>query len=109
MSKTLRDVGIVIGTVVLMLAGAFAAFSGALTVLMGLGTKTHNIYDYYAYTYPVPSILFMIGTTATGFIAPGVIVWYLRKHSWRISLRTLFIMMTVVALMSATYAYFVSL
>jgi hypothetical protein len=109
MLKPLRNVGVVVGTAALMLGGGLVAFFGALNALMGLGTKNHGIYDYYAYTYPLPSILFMIGTTATGFIAPGVIVWYLHKHSWRISLRTLFIMMTLAAVLVAIYVYFASL
>jgi hypothetical protein len=109
MWKQLRDVGLVLGTVALMAAGGFAMFSLALTIVMRLGTKNHGIYDYYGYTYPFLFVAFMLGTMALGFVAPGVIVWRLHKNSWRFSIRALFIIVTVVAVLVAIYAYASSL
>ena len=105
MWKQLRDVGLVLGTVALMAAGGFAMFYLSLTVAMGLGSKNHGIYDYYGYTYPFLFVAFMLGTMALGFVAPGVIVWRLHKNSWRFSIRAIFIVMTVVAVLVAIYGY----
>ncbi len=104
MGKLLKEVALFVGTIVLMLVGGFAMFSLALTIVMRLGSKYHDIYDYYGYTYPLSTGLFIIGTTAFGFVAPAVIVWRLHKSSWQVSLRALFITMTVAAVLVAIYA-----
>jgi hypothetical protein len=51
----------------------------------------------------------MLGTTAFGFAAPGVIVWRLHKNNWKFGLRALFVTMTVVAAFAAICAYTLSL
>jgi hypothetical protein len=105
MWKRLRDVGLVLGTVALMAAGGFAMFSLALSIAVRLGSKNHGIYDYYGYTYPYLFVAFMLGAMALGFVAPGVIVWRLHKNSWRFSIRALFIIISVVSVLVAAYAY----
>ena len=109
MSKPLMNVVVFVGAFTLMAAGGFAAFTWALTVLMRLGTKHHDIYDYYGYTHPLLSAMFVFGTVLAGFVAPGVIVWRLQKHSWRVSLRTLLVATTVAAIILATCACFATL
>ena len=108
MWKQLREVGLVLATVALMAAGGLLVISLALTMVMGLGSKNHGIYDYYGYTYPLLFIVFMLGTTAFGFAAPGVIVWRLHKNHWKFGLRALFVTMTVVAVFVAICAYTLS-
>jgi hypothetical protein len=67
-----------------------------LMLLMDLGTKHHNNYEHYGQT-PAVALIYLAG--ALGFLAPGVIVWYLRNRpiSWRFSLRALLLVMTVLA------------
>jgi hypothetical protein len=108
MWKTLKIVGAVLGTFALMLACGFAALGGAVTFLMRLGSKLHHgegagEYYFVAHQYVTP--VFICGIAALGFLAPGGIVWYLYKHSWRVSLRMLLVAVTVVAVILAIYFY----
>ncbi len=97
MWKKLRILGIFI----LMVICGVVAYAAAMTFLMGLGLKLHDNYEYYG-GYPALVIVYGCGTI--GFLAPAVIVWYLDKHSWQISLRTLFIATFVVAVIVGIYS-----
>src|SRR5688572_30544165 len=74
------------------------AYVMAMMLLMNLGTTHHDNYEYYGQTAAV-ALIFVAGVL--GFLAPGVVVWYLRsrQRSWQFSLRALLIAMTVAALL----------
>ncbi len=85
---------LVVGTFVLMVCSGAAAAVVAIRLLMSLGLKYHHNYEYYgqsATVLVIPVVAFV------AFLVPGLIVWRLHKTRWRISLRTLLIGMTVVA------------
>ena len=86
MSKFLKNAAMVVGTIGLMLVSGFLAFYWAISMLFGLGLKYHNAYEYYGYTYPVSSELFILAATAIGFAAPAPFVCWLGKNHWRFSL-----------------------
>ena len=101
MRKSLRIAVTVAGALALMVACGSLAFVAAITFFMNLGLKLHGNYEYYGGT---PALVFIFGFSVIGFLAPGGIIWYLHKHSWRISLRTLLIAMTIVAAILGSYA-----
>lgn len=102
MWKSWRNIVTVVGALALMVACGLAAYVGALTFLIQLGSKIHGNYEYYG-RYPSSGV-FIFASGAIGFVIPGVILWHLRNHNFRFSLRTLFIVLTVVAIITAIYA-----
>ena len=85
---------LVVGTIVLMVCSGAAAAVVATRLLMSLGLKYHDNYEYYgqsAALLVIPIVAFV------AFVVPGIIVWNLYRNQWRISLRTLLIGMTMVA------------
>jgi hypothetical protein len=77
-----------------MLASGAAAAVGTLSVLMSLGMKYHDNYEYYGQT---PAVLLIPIAAIVAFMLPGIIVWGLHQNQWRVSLRTLLIVITLVA------------
>ena len=85
---------LIVGTFVLMVCSGAAAAVVATRLLMSLGLKYHDNYEYYgqsAALLVIPLVAFV------AFVVPGMIVWRLHRTQWRISLRTLLIGMTMVA------------
>jgi hypothetical protein len=91
----------IFGTIALMVAGSVVAFGAAVTFLMNLGLKHHDNYEYYG---GFPGMLFILGCASIGFISPAILVWYLDRNSWRVSLRGFFIAMFVVAVVLGIYS-----
>lgn len=83
-----------IGTFVLMVCSGAAAAVVAIRVLMSLGLKYHDNYEYYGQS---ATVLVIPVAAFVAFVLPGLIVWRLHKSHWRISLRTLLVGMTMVA------------
>jgi hypothetical protein len=89
-----QKVFLVVGTFVLMVCSGAAAAAVAIRLLMSLGMKYHNNYEYYGQS---AAVLIIPVVALVAFVVPGLIVWRLHRAQWRISLRTLLIVMTVVA------------
>jgi hypothetical protein len=68
---------------------------------MNLGLKQHDNYEYYGGTF---GLVIVIVSGIIGFVAPGILVWYLNKSSWQVSLRTFLIAMFVVAVILGIYS-----
>jgi hypothetical protein len=85
---------LVVGTFILMVCSGAAAAVVATRVLMSLGLKYHDNYEYYGQS---AAVLLIPIAAFVAFVLPGLIVWRLHRTQWRISLRTLLIGMTVVA------------
>ena len=93
----MRKIFVIVGTLALMVFSGIVMYVTAIVILMELGTKFHGNYMYYG---SFPALILLYGLGAIGFLAPGVVVWYLHKRGppWRFSLRTLLIAMTVIAI-----------
>jgi hypothetical protein len=78
MSKILETLAIILGTLVLMVASGIVTLVVAIFFFAGLGLRLHDNYEYYG-KYP----LLFFGPAAIGFLAPGVVVWYLHKRGTR--------------------------
>jgi hypothetical protein len=85
---------LVAGTFILMVCSGAAAAVVAIRLLMSLGLKYHDNYEYYGQS--VARLLIPVAAFVA-FVIPGLIVWGLHRTQWRIRLRTLLIGMTVVA------------
>ena len=96
MSSTLRIIGIF---VLMLVCGAISAVV-AVSFLMNLGLKLHNNYEYYGGDTG-KAIVFAVG--AVGFLSPALLIRYLRKHSYQVSLRMLFAATMVVAVLLGIY------
>jgi hypothetical protein len=97
----MRTAAVIVGTVLLMIASGAAAAFGTARLLMMLGLKYHNNYEYYGLTgagYLVP----ILGLAC--FLLPGIIVWKSHDKHWRISLGTLLGVITLVALLFGVIA-----
>jgi hypothetical protein len=70
----MRGALIILGTLALMFASGAAAIAATLYILMTLGLKYHNNYEYYGQT-PAAYLVFVLG--AVCFALPGIIVWKL--------------------------------
>jgi len=84
----------------MVICGGIALFV-AVSFLMNLGLNRHDNYEYYGGHF---GQAFVIGIAVIGCAAPAMLVWYLNKRSWRISLRAMFIAMFVVALILGVYS-----
>jgi len=83
-----------VGTIVLMVCSGAAAAVVATRLLMSLGLKYHDNYEYYGQS---AALLVIPIVALVAFVVPGIIVWNLYRNQWRISLRALLIGMTMVA------------
>jgi len=70
-----RPIGKILGTLALMAAGGFAAFTLTTFISMPFGLWLHD--DAYFYCGYPPLLL---GPAAIGFLAPGVVVWHLHRR-----------------------------
>ena len=68
----------IVGTFASMVASGFVAFYVAIYILMQLGSRFHDNYEFYG-QFPA---LFLV-PAAIGFLAPGMIVWHLHKRTTR--------------------------
>ena len=73
----MRKIFVVAGILVLMVVSGIVTYATTLVILMELGTKLHGNYEYYGNLLP---LIFLYGVGAIGFLAPGVVVWYLSKR-----------------------------
>lgn len=75
-----KTVGIIVGTLALMVVSGIVTLPVTFLILMSLGSARHdgNV-EYYFYTFPalvwVPAVI--------GFLTPGVVVWYRLKRRTR--------------------------
>ena len=74
----------IVATGASMAVGGAVTFFVTILVLMELGTKFHDNYEYYG-RYPV----LFLGPAVLGFLAPGVVVWYLDRRGvqsgWKVA------------------------
>jgi hypothetical protein len=90
----MRQALLILGTFALMIiCGAGAALT-TLSCLMNLGMKHYDNYEYYGQT---PAVLLIPLAAIIGFASPGIFVWWLQNNRWRISLRAMLIIMTLIA------------
>lgn len=99
----MRAVLLVIGTVALMIVCGAVAAVVMLRLLMAVGMSYHNNYEYYGQG---PAVLLIPIAGIIGFATPGFLVWRLHKNQWRVSLRTMLIATTVVAVLLGACVFF---
>jgi hypothetical protein len=97
-SSAKRSIKILCTLALMTVCGAFSLVIG-ISFLMNLGMKLHNNYEYYG---SVPAVI-LCG--AVGFATSGLLVWWLEKRGWKISLRALLITITVVSVLLAIYVW----
>ena len=68
----------ILGTLACMLVCGAATLFVTIIVLTDLGSKHHGNYEYYGINYPA----LVWGPAVLGFLAPGVLVWYLAKRGY---------------------------
>jgi hypothetical protein len=96
-----------LGVLALMVISFVATFAGAVWGLMTLGLRRHGNYEYYGQS----STFFLVCVAAAAaFFAPAVAAWYLSKRSgkalpWQFSVRTLLIVVSLLAVMLGTASY----
>lgn len=97
----------VVGTLLLMVVSGVVTYVTTIVILMGLGTKFHDNYEYYGGHL---ALTLLYGLGAIGFMVPGVVVWYLDKRGppWRFSLRTLLVATTLIAVVLGIVVLFFS-
>jgi hypothetical protein len=98
----MRQALLILGTFALMVVCGAGAALTALSCLMRLGLKYHDNYEYYGQT---PAVFLIPLAAIIGFAAPGVLVWWLRNNGWRISLRAMLILMTLIAAILGVVVY----
>ncbi len=78
-----KTVGIIVGTLALMLVSGIVTFAVTIIILSELGLALHdgNV-EYYFFFHPSSDLL-LWGPPVIGFLAPGVVVWYLLKRTTR--------------------------
>ena len=74
-----KTVGIIVGTLALMVVSGFVTFAVAVISQMSLGLELHGNYMYYDNSSPA----LVWGPAVIGFLAPGVVVWYLHNRKTR--------------------------
>ena len=97
----------VVGTLLLMVVGGLLTYVTTIVILMGLGTKFHDNYEYYG---SFSALILLYGLGAIGFLAPGVVVWYFHKRGppWQFSLRALIIATTLIVVVLGVVVSFFS-
>jgi hypothetical protein len=103
----MRNVAIALGVLALMVISFVATFVGAVWGLMTLGLRRHGNYEYYGQT---TTFFVICVVAAVAFFAPAVAAWYLCKCSgkslpWQFSVRTLFTVVTLLAVLLGTASY----
>ena len=103
----MRKVVVALGVLTLMVISFVATLAGAVWGLMTLGLRRHGNYQYYGQT---STFYLVCVAAAVGFFAPAVAAWYLCKRSgttlpWQFSVRTLFIVVTLLAVLLGTASY----
>ena len=98
----MRKFFLILATLAAMVVCGVGALVMTLTYFMELGTSRHGNYEYYGQVPGVRALIFIAG--AIGLLAPGIAAWYLwttweQKRSWRFSLRTALLAMTLIALL----------
>lgn len=94
-----------LGMFLLMSVCGVLALVLVITFFMNLGLKYHDNYEYYGLIYggsPVLVSLWVLGIA--GFLSPAVLVWYLKKHAWRVSLRTVLMAMLTLSVILGIYS-----
>jgi hypothetical protein len=98
----MRQALLILGTFAAMvICGAGAALT-TLNYLMKLGLERYDNYEHYGQT---PAVFLIPLAAIIGFTAPGILVWWLQNNRWRMSLRALLVIMTVVALLLGAVVY----
>ena len=67
----------IVGTFALMLFTGFITLVVAIAILWDKGIREHGNYEYYG-QYPIS----LWGPVVIGFLAPGVVVWYLDRRGF---------------------------
>ena len=62
----------ILGTLALMVVSGIVTWAVAAFILIDLGSRLHGDYDYYG--------KYVLLFAAIGFLAPGILVWYLHKR-----------------------------
>ncbi len=78
MLKILGTMLKLLGTLALMVASGIVTLAVAVVILMIVGLRLYDNYEYYG---KYPALFF--GPAAIGFLTPGVVVWYLHKRGTR--------------------------
>ncbi len=106
----MRKFLVIAGTVLLMMVSGIVAYVTAIVIVMELGSKFHGSYEYYGVKGGLLTGILLYSVGAIGFLAPGVVVWYLNKRGppWRFSLRAMLIAMTVIAVLLGMAVLFFS-
>jgi hypothetical protein len=96
----MRKILLALGLFFLMLVCGLVAFVAAVWLLLSLGLRLHNNYEYYGQT---PAVLLVYVAAAIGFIIPALATWYLYRRrgkafSSQFSVRTLLIVVTIAAI-----------
>ena len=82
----------------MMVCGAFSLVLG-IYFLMNLGMKLHTNYEYYG---SLPAVI-LCG--AVGFTTSGLLVWWLDRNGWKISLRALLIAITIISILLGIFVW----
>jgi hypothetical protein len=90
----MRQALLILSTFALMIVCGTGAALTTLTCLMRLGLKHHDNYEHYGQT---SAVLLIPLAAIIGFASPGILVWWLRNNRWRISMRAMLIIMTLIA------------
>ena len=69
----------VVATLTSMAVCGAGTLFGTILILMMLGSKYHDNYEYYGINYPV----LVWGPAVLGFLTPGFLVWYLEKRGYK--------------------------
>ena len=105
---TMRTLLKILGTLALMVISGGIAFGAAVLFLMELGLRVHGNFEYYGPSGPsfgsLLGVVFIFGSGAIGFVAPAILMYYLNKNSWRLSLRSLFMAITLIAVLFGAIA-----
>ena len=75
-----KIVGIIVGTLALMVVSGIVTFFAVSFFLFNFALQHYDNYMYYD-THPVSALAW--GAIVIGFLAPGVVVWYLHKRTTR--------------------------
>jgi hypothetical protein len=98
----MRHALLILGTFALMIVCGAAAALTTLSCLMRLGLKRYDNYEYYG---QAPAVFLIPLAAIIGFASPGFLVWWLRNNRWRISLRAMLVIITLIAVVLGFVVY----